>query len=578
MVSHPDIPDLPSPAWLDRPWVVAGLLGLVVLALTAPSQPWSRALGHPTSDLADHVQGMWWFGGEIQRGRWPSFSAITHAPEGTALWFVDPVGGLLSVLIRPLGPLLSFNGVVLLQLWAAGLASWAMCKDLGASSAGALLAGVFLCTSPYLLGLVHSGITEGLGLTPVVLLCWAVLRSMGRGGSPPRLGFLWAGLALSWVGLQSPVYLAGGLVLCGLSALGPLRQLPQRLATLGGIFAIATGPMLWLRRSVQSTLGENNQVAGSWAPGWQPEGLPATDLLGFFRPGAHYFPDTPALGNPGVLHVHYLGWVALGCAALGWRRAPWLRLPAIGVGLMCLGPSLAWNGEHIPSLDSPLLLPLSLFYLDGSPLSFVHHPYRLVALALPVLAVLLSLGVSKLRTGWVGALGLGIVLEALLLSPAPWPLASTGVATPEVYANLPDGPVMDWPPDGTTWNRRYQLWQTVHSRPIAYGVNTTFPEAARHDPVLWSAFARLTDPMAQLKNRDIPGRLPRLSTQRASLVEQGFTALVFHAEALEPGDRRRTLNALHQAYGPPESREGGAYGWSLQSEAPAQPQRTQSVR
>ena len=353
---------MPRPL-IARPAVAAGLLGAIVLVLVGPSQPWSAPIGHPTSDMSEHLHGMWWFGGEILQSRWPSFSANTHFPAGTPLWFADPIGGLIALCLRPLGPIMAYNGVILIQLWAAGLSAWAMTRDLGASDAGALVAGVFMCCSPYLLGLSHSGITEGLGIAPLVLLIWALLRATGRHSSedpPSRWSFLWVGLMLVLVGLQSPVYLVGGLLVCGACTLGCFKKLPQRLGMLAGALAVAVGPMLWLRQSIEATLGRGNRVAGSLAPGWQPEGLPATDLLGFVRPGAYYFPDTPALGNPGVLHVHYLGWVALIAAIAGWKRAPWLRLPAILMAVVVMGPSLTINGQHLPSLEAPFLLPLSL--------------------------------------------------------------------------------------------------------------------------------------------------------------------------------------------------------------------------
>ena len=551
---------------IHRPAAVTGILGALVVLMIGPSSPWEAALGHPTSDMSDHIHGMWWVGQEILAGRWPDFSAQTHFPQGTPLWFPDPIGALMALALRPLGPTLAYNGVIALQLWAAGLAGWAMCRDLGASASGALLGGIFLLTSPYLLGLTHSGISEGLGLAWVALATWALLRAMGRAPEDPNPALkqaVWAGLALMLVGLQSPVYLVGVLILALVCALGPLRSIPQRTLRLSIILALAAPAMLWLRAQIERTLGPGNQVGGSIAPGWAPEGLPATDLMGFIRPGAHYFPDTPALGNPGVLHVHYIGWIALVAACVGWRRAPWLRLPTLVIAVMCMGPMLTINGAHLPSLESPFLLPLSLIYLEGSPLHFVHHPYRLVAVALPLIAVLLALGVSRLSPMWVGLIGLGMVGESLLISPAPWPIQSTHIEAPAVYADLPQGPVMDWPPDGTDYNRRYLRWQMTHQRPIAYGVNTTFPDAARHDPILWGAYFRLTDPSRPLKNRDIVGRRPKPSTRPATLAAQGFRALVFHGEALEAGDRQRTLNALHAAYGPPDVRDGATFGWAI---------------
>jgi len=550
----------------QRPWVVVTILAAVTLALLAPSQPWKLAIGHPTSDLSDHYQGMWWFGGEILAGRWPSVSAVTHFPTAPQLWFPDPIGGLLALPLRPLGPVLSYNGVIFLQLWLGGLCTWAMARHLGARPVGALLAGLFLTTSPFLLGLTHSGITEGLGLAPVVLFVWALFHAMGRGpGQEPRPWwvFLWPGLALILVGLQSPTYLVGGLLLAGCSALGCFSMLLPRLKVLAGLTAVATAPMLLLRSMVTGTLGETGVVRDGLAPGWRFEGLPATDLLGFFRPGPHYFPDTPALGNPGVLHVYYLGWVALAISFLGWRKAPWLRLPLLLMALLCLGPSLCINGEHLPSLDAPFLLPFSLLYSGPSPFDFIHHPYRMVAVLLPLLALLVAHGATSLSGPWAPMLGALMMVEALLISPAPWPLAATDTTPPAIYAELPPGPVMDWPPDATDWNRRYLRWQVGHGHEIAYGVNTGLPDAARHDPILWTRFLRLTHPGQRLVNRDLPGRTPHPSTTPTALSQQGYTSLLLHTEPLSDSERSGTIRALQLAHGPPLSEDEDHVLWAL---------------
>ena len=544
------------------------LLGLLVLGVLLPSEPWVRAVGHPTGDLSDHLQGMWEFGGEVMKGELPLLALTTHFPTSTPVWFVDPVGGLMAVPLRWLGPILSYNAVLALQLWLAAVAGWAMARAFGASRRGALVAGIFLGTSPFLLGLAHSGISEGLGLAPVVLFSWALLRAMGRGpnGNPPswRAGIL-ASVVLMWVGLQSPVYVAGALVLCVGAALGCWHLLPKRLGILAIIWGLAYVPLKIVEGLIKTTLGIGGEIAGSIAPGWQPEGVPAVDLAAFIHPGPYYFPDTPALGNPGVLQIHYLGLTALFLAVLGWRQTRSLRGPLLWVGIACMGPSLCLMGEHLPSLETPLLLPASILWMEGSPVDFVHHPYRLVAVLLPLLAVMVARGVERLGPRMAAGIGALIVVEALLISPLPWPLASTDASPPAIYAALPPGPVMDWPPDATDWNRRYVRWQTTHGRRIAYGVNTTFPDAARHDAVLLKSFLRLGDPTAQLKNRDIPGRAPKPSTQPQSLREQGFQVLVLHGAALQVDDLTHTRRAFELAHGPPDAIDGETWAWVLTS-------------
>ena len=563
-------PDTPVSSERTRPLVeacyAAAFLGALVLCIMLPSQPWSLAIGHPTGDLSDHLQGMWEFGSRVMNGELPLLAQTTHFPTSSPVWFVDPVGGLMAVPLRWMGPIHSYNFVLALQLWLAAVAGWGMARSFGASSRGGLVAGAFIGSSPFLLGLVHSGISEGLGMAPVILFSWALLRAMGRGpddhGPSWRAGIV-ASLMLMWVGLQSPVYLAGALVLCIGATLGCFRLIPQRLGILAIIWGLAYLPLRALEDLITHTLGAGDEIAGSIPPGWQPAGIPAIDLVGFVHPGAYYFPDTPSLGNPGILQIHYLGLIAVLLAIAGWRRLKTIRGPVLWMLILCMGPSLCLYKTHIPSLEAPLLLPASMLWMQGSPLDFIHHPYRLVAVLLPLMAVMIAMGSDRLSARMASGAGVLIVLEALFVSPAPWPLTTTDATPPAIYAELPAGPVMDWPPDATDWNRRYVRWQAGHGQQIAYGVNTTFPDAARHDPLLWKTFIQMTQPGDQLKNRDIPGRPPRHTERPRTLAQQGFTTLVLHKGAMPEGDFGRMSRTLTQGLGPPAVRDEQSWAWVL---------------
>ncbi|MCB9795001.1 MAG: hypothetical protein H6741_20060 [Alphaproteobacteria bacterium] len=520
------------------------------------------ALGHPYGDLADHYWGAWWIGERLLGGELPLHTALTHQPEGGALWHVDPIGGLITLLLRPLGFPLAWNLLVVGHVLLAALVARAMALDLTGSLSGATAAGVLVGTSPYLLGLAHSGLTEYLGLAPALGFTWALLAAMGR-REQGRVHWLIAALLLGLCTAQAFYYGAFGLLL-GL-CLVPGRGWGGRALTLlkvGAVWALLAAPMLAL---VFSTLhAPDAAFSQEAAPGWSYASLPATDLMSWLRPGAWYHPDTPAMGNPGILHVNYVGWVALALALLGALRGGRALAPGAGLyGLFALGPVLSWDRAPVRVAGVLVLLPLALAYAPGSPFRFVHHPYRMVALWLPLLALLLAHGVAALPRLARPLVPLLLALEALGASPAPWPLAVTPLPDPSPYESLDaPGAVLDWPPDASTANRRYLMAQVAHGRPIAAGVNHFLSERLRSDPLVSALLRDLQDPQRRARNRDVPARGPVLRPARpgeSQLGALGFAYVVLHEDELSPQEWARSQRTLARSLGPPRF-EGD--GWA----------------
>lgn len=536
------------------------------------------AIGHSAGDLADHYWGTWWFAQELLSGRWPDRTELVQYPGAVRLWYVDPVGGLLGVLFWPLGFPRAYDAVVAAQALFSAFAAYFIGYSWTRSRGAALCAGAVLGASPYLIGLVHSGLTEYIGLGPPALFTWAALRALALdpgGAAPGRRDALVAGLLLTASAFQAFYYAAFCALLLGCAVLGPgWRTRIGVAARIGAVFAITAAPLFLL---AWSSLGSpESAITAENAPGWDYKELPATDLLTFFRWGEHYFPDTRET-NPGILHVNHLGWVGLALAglALAARGGGGRRL-AVATGLFALftlGPRLCVNGQLIEWGSGAVPLPAALLYLPGSPFRFVHHPYRMVALLLPLLAGLAALGAARLPRPARPALAVAILAEALLLSPAPWPLAFTPVQVPAIYDQLPEGPVLDWPPDATTWNRSYEMWQVGHGRPIAYGVNTFLPDDLRANADVQRLLRELRAPDRRARNRDVPfkGALFRPTTAGERLGDLGFRAVVLHRDALSEGELRDTRAALVALFGPSTLSEGAREAWILDVEPSSGP-------
>lgn len=529
------------------------LAALAVLVLW-PLPLAGGALGHPGSDLADHYWGAWWWGGEILAGRIPLATTISHLPAGQPFWYVDPVGAALALLFRPFGFPAAFDLALCAEVLLGGVALYGLAWRRFGSVPGAALAGAIGISAPFALGLLHSGLTEYLGLFFPALLVGAGLEAAeGRSRA-----WLVAGLAVGLCTLQAFYYGAFACLLLACLALGPGAG--RRLRGLGpalGLGLLSSLPLLWLAGA--TLFGVEGAVDARTAPGWQQVQLPATDLTLFLRPGRHYFPDTPALGNPGILHVHYLGWVASLLCVAGFARHAGLaahRRAALLFLALALGPAIAWNGHPVMIGDMPAPLPLALLYrVPHSPLQYVHHPYRLTAFLVPLLALGAAAAASR-GPRWLAWAALPLLLaEHLFLSPAVWPLPQTDVRPPAVYAALPGpGGVLDWPPDASTWNRRYEAWQVAHGRSIPYGVNVFLRDPVLADPLVADLLAVLEDPVRRVRNRDVPGDArfpPPEATGRTALPEHGLRYLVLHPEALGGGEERATRAVLDRWLGPP---------------------------
>jgi hypothetical protein len=542
------------------------LLALMGLALWPLPQVLfsSQALGHPTGDLADHLQGSWWFGGELLSGRWPSISSITHYPEAPQLWYIDPIGGLFAgVLFRPLGPATAWNMALLLQLGLTALVAWKMGMDLLEKPSAALVVALCTSCSAPVLGFLHSGLSECIGLAPAVGLVWASIRAMGRDPRgrpiPPRAA-IWMGLSLSLCMLQTPYYgVFGGLwLLCLLP--GPAWK--DRIRPLGLALGIAALPTLLLALGISASLAHANAAIGvNTAPGWSPATLPATDLLSFVHPGPWYHPDTPALGNPGILHISYLGLGAI--VLLLWKRAPCrgLGMPTLLFGLLCLGPVLS-----IARWSPGMPLPMALLFAIDSPLRGLHHPYRIIGMALPLLGLWLGLATLRLRPPLQLLIPILLVAETLYISPAPWPLQTMDTEAPPIYATLPDGPVLDWPADASTWNRRYLVWQTHHEQPVAVGVNVFITPTLATDPLVGGLALELEDLADRARNRDVPSHQgfefqPGADAQ--GLRDLGYRSLVLHLDALSPPEQEAAIAWLEAVLGPASYQSGPDRAWEL---------------
>ena len=503
--------------------VALGLLAVAVYTLWPAWRQFGAVIpGDPTSDAYDHLWGYWWWSWALTHGLNPLHDTLSHQPAGGALWFVDPLNALLCAPIQMLVSTAGATTLVLTgQVWATLLAVWLGLRR--EAPFGAPVAAITVGAGAYVLGLLQSGVYEFVAIGPLA----AFYLALRTGGPAWACGALWclAGLSnfyhAAFAGLLALVVLVEG------------RADVRRVAT----SALAALPGLGVLSVVAwSTLSAADAVIRpETAPSWTQGNFPAVDPEAFVRWGNWYFPDNARMGNFGIVHIAYIGWVAIALGALGLWRAETGRRRGVLLSLVCaLGPALAWAQEPVRLAGHDVWLPLALLYFPGSPVKFVHHPYRLVVVLLIALAPSVAAGVerltgavpSRVRVGLSSALAALFLAEVHGISPAAAMAASPRRATvapvvadafSEAAATDPRVTgVLNFPPDAHTANRRYEMLAIFHHKQVPYGVNSFLPDAWATNGLIVALMGCLDDPQRHGVPRD-GGPPPRLWFSRGAL-------------------------------------------------------------
>lgn len=535
----------------------------------APAQ---ACIGHPGNDVWNHIWGYWWVAQEVEAGRFPLRTTLMHFPDDSRLFFIDTFGALLTLPIQWLsGPVVAINAIVFLCFWGAGLGAWALGRHVLAEVEGpsdttdrvALFAAAAYVSSPHLLAQTYNGITETLFAAGLPLSALATLRLFERPGWRRAVEAAVAGalctMANWYYGLFAVIAGVVLLVTFGLVRRETIgwRALPARLLVAGALSIALVAPVLLV---FASTLDGADAIVQR-DPRFVWDSLVnhnITDVVSLFRPGKVYSPDLKAVHGEDLLIVTYIGWTLLGAAALGfvrlrrWRdRLPWV-VWVVTFGVLMLGPYLYVGGEYVTIDDRRIPLPfLALF--EGIPaFQRISHPFRFVAPVQLGLAMLALGGLYRLPTwGRVGITGL-VLVECLLLSPAPWPIPRSDTRLPAYLATLRDDPVpgavVDLPANLPNLERAVYLhYQTVHARPSPYSLNEPLPPMLGRShlarPILVAESGRLDRLPPALGDLDlvVAGR---------ALGYLGVRYIVVHESMYLPERLTQVLTLLRVALGP----------------------------
>lgn len=450
------------------PHLAAPALALVAALILMAPLPWTPGslLGHPMGELANHHWMLW-------RAMTALQPPLENLPAGVKLPLMDPVNLLFYALPGRFNPVAGTTAVYLGNLLLAFAGGHALARALGASRAGALVAGLSAQTAPFLQGVAVFGITESLPVGWLGLHLAAVVHFEREGRGRMVVA---AGLCLGAFALSGWYHAAFGLVveavLLAWLALRSPRRLPGLLAQ-GGLALGMVLPALRALLAASSTWGGRFLTPRGLPPeirsGWREAPHYGTDLLNLVLPSLHAV-DVP--------RTVYLGLVSVGLALVAGRRARLLWAIAVPLWLLSLGYWLSLGG-HTRFFGHAWGLPAGWLARELPHGNAISHWYRAAGPATMVLAAAAGLGADRLLVGrgrlaLLGLLGV-LGLDAIGLSQVAWPRPTTDPTPPAIYAALSgEGAVVQLPVDATASSpygprlaRPYNLWQPAIGRAVA---------------------------------------------------------------------------------------------------------------
>ncbi|MBM3466149.1 MAG: hypothetical protein FJX76_29020, partial [Armatimonadetes bacterium] len=153
-------------------------------------------VGDFESDVWKHLWGFWWVKQcLVDQHVLPLYTALLNYPAGGSLFFIDPLGGLLSVPLQIfVAPHVAFNLLVLFNITLAGSGAFLLARYLTRSTPAAYVAGVIYGCSPYMLANVTSGISESYNIGWIPLFMLFFLRTLREAETSNAV---WAGIFLA---------------------------------------------------------------------------------------------------------------------------------------------------------------------------------------------------------------------------------------------------------------------------------------------------------------------------------------------------------------------------------------------
>ncbi len=410
-------------------------------------QPGTAAVGSPESDTIKHLWTLWWMRAQLLAGG-GLHTTLVNFPDGMTLYPIEPLNGLLSLLL-PNQPILVSNVLAVVHLTLSGVCAGWLGRLTSGTERGSLVCAALFEGSSFVAFTLHVGVGElrEAWWLPLGMGCLVRVHQLRTVRWSLTLAAVLAGAALScfYLGL----FLATAASVWALVTLRPSWRLL-------GAYALAAALSLAVVLPVVSTFSSSFGTA----PAREVMGPRGEVLIDYRGEAAHLddlvrwrSPDSGPAARQARAYSggRYLGLMALFLAACGLAASPRRALPWVAVGgvgsLLALG-SVLWLGDS-KVLVGGHALRLPLAWLNQALVDHaqpIHFPARFLALAALAVSVLSGLA---LRWRWLAWLVPFALADITLHDIAVWPRRLTTLPdmqglTPEALSDLGvEGPLAD---------------------------------------------------------------------------------------------------------------------------------------
>jgi hypothetical protein len=431
------------PGAVRRPLLALQSFALaVVLMCPAPGGFGDRAIGSPDGDGPKHLWTLWWMKTEALSGEPGLLTRYVNFPAGLHLYPIDPLDGLVAVLL-PLPPVTLSNLLALVHLTVLGMCAGWLGKLVSGSRLGGYVAGALAQGSAFAAFTLHVGVGElrQLWWLPLGMGCLLRAHETGTRKWFVALGLVGAGATLSCFYHGAFLGIAAGTWL--------LFRRPRGVRAWGN-HALALGLALLLALPAVGSFARSfgGPAAAPTAEVGEPA-APANDDVGAAAAiDDLYLPRSPARARldaeqRAYTGGRYLGLIAVclalaGLAAAPRRALPWAAVAVLGAALS-FGSVPTTGGAALGGEGSPLGLPFQ--WLNAAlarvaePINFPARFLALTMMALPMLAGLAT------RWRWTALLVPLAIVEVQVADLVPWPRESFFL--PPVTGLAGKGPILD---------------------------------------------------------------------------------------------------------------------------------------
>ncbi len=512
-------------------WIAAGyVLGGLLMTYPLPAV-WLQEVPGPPEDNLQGLWNLWWVKRSLLSGQSPLRTDLLYYPQGVdlSLHTFSFFNTVLGILLQPLFGLVgTYNVLWFLSFPLGAMGAFALAHRVSRHLGGSLLAGWAFAFSAY--HMAHGA--HHLNLASLQFLPWYAwaLERVREGPTPAR-------------GAIAGLFFAGGSLCCWYYAVfmvlftfvwmffvrrepGAGRALLVALGVAAAILWPVVVPMM------ARLLTEPPEVLYEHAPGRL-----GGDLLAYLLPG----PEHSLARSWGWLvgfyektgpfpweSVVFLGWLPpllglFGAFVFPWSRTRLWCVSLVSFWVLSLGPVLYLNGIAVIGH-----LPYEWIVEKIPGLRMVRVPSRFVVMCNLSLAVLMALGYARVesllpRGGAAARRALwSLAALVLVLETVHVPLETTrpfSVTKAEAFealkADPEPGAVLELPMKGYLFNLVYLFRQTVHERPLLFGILSRVPDDStrwiRQGPLL--NFFVPTRPVDEGFAQELLGRLREIQVR-----------------------------------------------------------------